>query len=82
VAYNATPENEEVAGGAGLPFDAREPATLTRVLTGLLNDPASGSVWKERARARANERYRWEDVASRYEAVLAGDVLADGGGIP
>ena len=82
VAYNATPENEEVAGGAGLPFDAREPAMLTRVLTGLLNDPASGSVWKERARARANERYRWEDVASRYEAVLAGDVLADGGGIP
>lgn len=82
VLYNATPENEEVAGGAGLPFDARKPETLTRVLTGLLNDPASGSVWKERAKTRANERYRWEDVASRYEAVLAGGDLAGGGGIP
>ena len=82
VAYNATPENEEVAGGAGLPFEARWPETLTALLTGLLNDPGSGSVWKERARARANERYRWEDVASRYEAVLSGGVLAGGAGIP
>lgn len=82
VAYNATPENEEVAGGAGLPFDARKPETLTRVLTGLLEDPASGSVWKERAKARVNERYRWEDVASRYEAVLSDGVLAGGPGIP
>jgi glycosyltransferase involved in cell wall biosynthesis len=82
VLYNATSENEEVAGGAGLPFDAREPGTLTRVLTSLLNDPASGSVWKERAKARANERYRWEDVASRYEAVLSGRVLDGGGHIP
>jgi len=82
VAYNATPENEEVAGGAGLPFDAGKPETLARVLTGLLNDPASGSVWKERARARMNERYRWEDVASRYEAVLSGGILAGGPGIP
>jgi len=82
VAYNATPENEEVAGGAGVPFDARQPGTLSRVLTTLLNDPASASVWKERARARVNERYRWEDVASRYEAVLSGRVLDGGGGIP
>lgn len=72
VAYNATPENEEVAGGAALPFDVREPETLTRLLTGVLDDPDSASVWKERAKRRASERYRWDDVADRYEEVLRG----------
>ena len=77
VCYNATPENEEVAGGAALPFDARSPGALAAVLRGILDDPSSQSVWKERARRRVEERYRWEDVADRYEAVLEG-----GGGIP
>ena len=70
VCYNATPENEEVAGGAGLPFDAHEEASLARLLQGILDDPASHSVWKERARTRVQERYRWDDVVDRYEAVL------------
>jgi glycosyltransferase involved in cell wall biosynthesis len=72
VAYNATPENEEVAGGAGLPFDARRPETLTELLARYLDDPAGASVWKERARTRTRERYRWDDVSDRYEAVLRG----------
>ncbi|HSE63876.1 MAG TPA: DUF1972 domain-containing protein [Thermoanaerobaculia bacterium] len=75
VAYNATPENEEVAGGAALPFDVRKPETLTRLLTGVLDDPDSASVWKERAKRRAAERYRWDDVADRYEEVLRGTGL-------
>ena len=70
VCYNATPENEEVAGGAALPFDAREPASLSRLLRAILDDPASHSVWKERAKERTRERYRWDDVVDRYEAVL------------
>ncbi len=77
VCYNATAENEEVAGGAGLPFDVRSPGALAAVLRGILDDPSSHSVWKERATQRVQERYRWEDVADRYEAVLEG-----GGGIP
>ena len=36
----------------GLPFDAREPATLARLLQGILDDPAAHSVWKERASER------------------------------
>lgn len=75
VCYNATPENEEVAGGAGLPFDAREPGSLAVVLRSLLDDPASGSVWMERAKARVQERYLWNDVTDRYEAVLEGKPL-------
>jgi glycosyltransferase involved in cell wall biosynthesis len=72
VCYNQSPENEEVAGGAGLPFDVGHPETLTRLLGSILDDPAAYSVWKDRARARVAERYRWADVAERYEAVLEG----------
>jgi glycosyltransferase involved in cell wall biosynthesis len=83
VCYNATPENEEVAGGAALPFDVRQPATLSRLLTEILDDPGSHSVWKERAKSRTNERYRWDDVADRYEAVLRGRPVLEGeAGIP
>ncbi len=72
VCYNGSPENEEVAGGVALPFDVRRPETLTRLLAGILDDPAGYSVWKDRARARVRERYRWEDVTTRYEALLEG----------
>ena len=72
VCYHRSPENEEVAGGAALPFDIHRPDTLARLLTGILDDPDGYSVWKERARDRVRERYRWEDVADRYEAVLEG----------
>lgn len=72
VCYHQSPENEEVAAGAALSFDVRRPETLTDLLTRVLDDPADFSVWKERARNRTEERYRWDDVASRYEAVLEG----------
>ena len=72
VCYNSTPENEEVAAGAALPFDAHAPGGLSRLLASILDDPTGHSVWKERARRRVRERYRWEDVVCRYEAVLEG----------
>jgi glycosyltransferase involved in cell wall biosynthesis len=72
VCYNASPENEEVAGGAALPFDVRRPESLTALLAAVLDDPAGYSVWKDSARARVRERYLWDDVAARYEAVLEG----------
>lgn len=72
VCYNATPENEEVAGGAALPFDARRPESLTLLLGRIMDDPAGHSVWKVRAQERTRERYRWDDVVERYEAVLEG----------
>jgi glycosyltransferase involved in cell wall biosynthesis len=72
VCYNATPENEEVAGGAGLPFDVHARGALGRLLASVLDDPPAHSVWKERARERTRQRYRWDDVVDRYEAVLEG----------
>jgi glycosyltransferase involved in cell wall biosynthesis len=75
VCYHQSPENEEVAAEAALPFDVRRPETLTRLLTEILDNPAPWSVWRERARQRVQERYRWEDVAGRYETVLEGKAL-------
>ena len=72
VCYHRSPENEEVAAGAALPFDVNRPGSLSRLLRSVLDDPAAHSVWKERARRRVEERYRWEDVTDRYEAVLDG----------
>jgi glycosyltransferase involved in cell wall biosynthesis len=72
VCYNQSAENEEVAGGAGLSFDVRRPESLAHLLGEVLDDPARHSVWKERARARTKERYRWDDVTEQYEAVLEG----------
>lgn len=72
VCFNCSPENDEVAAEAALPFDVRRPETLSTLLAAILDDSAAYSVWKERARARVLERYRWDDVAARYEAVLEG----------
>ncbi|MGH9368300.1 MAG: DUF1972 domain-containing protein [Thermoanaerobaculia bacterium] len=72
VCYHESPENQEVAEQAGVPFDVHRPETLTRLLAEILDDPASFSVWKQRARERVQQRYRWEEVARRYEAVLEG----------
>ena len=51
VCYHATPENEEVAGGAALPFDVHEQGSLAKVLARILDDPA-GYVRMERTGAR------------------------------
>jgi glycosyltransferase involved in cell wall biosynthesis len=75
VCYHQSPENEEVAAEAGLPFDVHRPESLTRLLKEILDDPGRFSVWRERARSRVRQRYRWEDVADRYEAVLEGRPL-------
>src|SRR6266542_5617556 len=59
VCYHESPENEEVASGAALPFDVRRPSDLAELVTAVLDDPAAYSVWKERARERVAQRYRW-----------------------
>ena len=61
-----------VAGDAALWWDAREPATLTRQLSGLLPDAARREALGDAARQRAGTRYRWDDVAAAYEALLGG----------
>jgi glycosyltransferase involved in cell wall biosynthesis len=70
VAYHDSPENREVCGDAGVPFDASRPETLTEVLNSVLDDPGRFAVFSERARLRVHERYRWEDITDQYERAL------------
>jgi glycosyltransferase involved in cell wall biosynthesis len=68
VLYLNTPENAEVAGDAGIPFEAAE---LSVKLAGLLEMPAQERAeWGRRAMARVAERYSWDAVTLQYEALL------------
>ena len=70
VLYLNTPENAEVAGGAGIAFEATD---LTQKLEDVLRMPAEQrSEWSRRAMERVAERYSWDAVTSQYEALLAG----------
>jgi glycosyltransferase involved in cell wall biosynthesis len=66
--YLETPENAEVAGGAGIPF-TRE--TLGTVMQSVLAMPeAEREVWRNRAVERVKSRYSWDAVTDAYEKLL------------
>jgi glycosyltransferase involved in cell wall biosynthesis len=66
--YLDTPENAEVAAGAGIPFTH---ANLCARLREAIEMPESErSRWRQLARLRAAERYSWESVTDSYEALL------------
>ena len=70
VLYRNTPENAEVAGDAGIPF---EPAELAAKLAEVskLSD-AERARFGQRAMDRVRERYSWDAVTDAYEKLLAG----------
>ena len=66
--YLDTPENTEVAGGAGLPF-TRE--NLTQVLENALSmSEKERDLWRARAVERVRSRYSWDAVTDAYENLL------------
>ncbi|HSW49898.1 MAG TPA: glycosyltransferase, partial [Bryobacteraceae bacterium] len=67
VLYLNTPENAEVAGGAGIPFENDLAAQLERVLS---MPETERNQWRERAERRARERYSWESVTDAYERLF------------
>jgi glycosyltransferase involved in cell wall biosynthesis len=68
--YLDTPENAEVASGAGLPFTHRN---LTEVLARVLNmSEQERDSWRERATERVRTRYSWDAVTDAYEKLLTG----------
>jgi glycosyltransferase involved in cell wall biosynthesis len=68
VLYLNTPENAEVAGDAGIPFEAAE---LNAKLNATLGMPVEERAsWGHRAAARVAERYSWNTVTDQYEALL------------
>jgi glycosyltransferase involved in cell wall biosynthesis len=68
--YLDTPENSEVAQGAGFPFHHHN---LTEVLNHILEMPAAEQEqWRARAMERVRSRYSWEAVTDAYEKMLTG----------
>jgi glycosyltransferase involved in cell wall biosynthesis len=66
--YLETPENAEVAGGAGLPFNRKNLATVMRDV--LAMPEAERELWRTRALERVKSRYSWEAVTDAYEKLL------------
>jgi glycosyltransferase involved in cell wall biosynthesis len=66
VLVHDTPENREVAGEAGLYFDARQPRTLAALLGLVLADDRLAARQRALAAERARERYSWDAVTDRY----------------
>ena len=68
VLYRNTPENTEVAGDAGIPF---EPAELAAKLAEVARmGEAERAAYGARAMERVRERYSWDKVTDRYEELM------------
>jgi glycosyltransferase involved in cell wall biosynthesis len=68
--YLDTPENSEVAGGAGMPFDRDN---LVEVIKAILTMAESErEKWRARAIERVRSRYSWDAVTGAYEQLLMG----------
>lgn len=68
VLYLDTPENAEVAGGAGIPF---APGDLARTLRFALDlSEPEREQWRGKAVARVREQYSWDAVTEAYEKLL------------
>ncbi len=66
--YRNTPENAEVAGDAGIPFEPEELVEkLEMVLS--MSEPEREAL-RNRAMERVRERYSWEAVTDQYERLL------------
>jgi glycosyltransferase involved in cell wall biosynthesis len=68
VLYLNTSENDEVAGGAGIPFEAGELREKLKMALAMPEDERE--EWSRRAVERVAERYSWNAVTDQYEALL------------
>jgi len=68
VLYLNTPENAEVAGGIGIPFESSELADKLRLTIAMPGEQRA--VLGARAMERVAERYGWDAVTDQYERLL------------
>jgi glycosyltransferase involved in cell wall biosynthesis len=68
VLYLNTPENAEVAGGAGIPFEHDELESKIEQVLAMPDEERA--EWRRRAVDRVKERYSWDAVTDQYEHLL------------
>jgi glycosyltransferase involved in cell wall biosynthesis len=68
VLYRDTPENAEVAAGAGVPFGPEDLAEKLGLALGM--NPQDRSALQARAIDRVRERYSWDAVTDSYERLF------------
>jgi glycosyltransferase involved in cell wall biosynthesis len=76
VLYRDTPENAEVAGGAGIPFQPGELLSKLRLVLEMSEEERDRL--RRRAAARVRERYSWDSVTDAYEELMKRLVKAGG----
>ena len=69
VLYRNTPENAEVAGDAGIPFDP--PELLAKMRLTLAISETKRELLRQKAMERVRALYSWEAVTDEYEKLLA-----------
>jgi glycosyltransferase involved in cell wall biosynthesis len=65
-----TPENREVGGEAVRYFTLQPEETLSAELKKSVDDPATLSVYRTRARSRSAGLYGWDGITDRYERLF------------
>jgi len=76
VLYRNTPENAEVAGDSGLPFEPDElPARLRQALA---MSEGEREALRQKAMERVRAHYSWDAVTEAYEKLLAGMIASRG----
>lgn len=70
VLYRNTPENAEVAGDAGVPFEPEDLAAALRFV--LTMSDFERDAFRRRAMERVRANYSWDAVTDAYERLLAG----------
>lgn len=73
-----TPENREAGGDAIRYFAFDRSPRLDEILREWIDDTASSSVYRSRAKARVRERYSWDAVTTEYERLFARMVAGRG----
>jgi glycosyltransferase involved in cell wall biosynthesis len=68
--YLDTPENAEVAGGAGIAFTHSNLADVLRRVLAMTE--SERDEWRARAVERVRSRYSWDAVTDAYEKLLTG----------
>lgn len=66
--YLDTPENAEVAGGAGIPFNHENLPEVLKLTSIMASQDRE--LWQLRAIKRVQERYSWDAVTDSYEDLL------------